>query len=222
MLDRLSVSLAIATIVAVLAKITYLYEQSGRSWFVHDVNQETLYYILIGIFLVFLRGKMMHDDSGYFQDIDAGKFETDWGSIAVLKIGLLSGYLSWLLWAPGIYTLDEPEKSSVFFGTSLLISTAWLVSDIVTRKGLDKRRAWWVVLNLIYIAGFVVIFWGGVPPSLPAAIMVFFLFVDWVTNDPFASHIPQNAKSATTSAASAESGTENSRAADNEQDAAAS
>ena len=63
MLDRVSVSIALATIVAILAKLALLYKDAHESWFNGSAGQAVVYLLLIAVFMIFFRGKMMHDDA---------------------------------------------------------------------------------------------------------------------------------------------------------------
>ena len=94
MLDRVSVSITLATIIAVIGKLGLLYSASHESWFVERIDREVAYFALIGVFLIFFRGKMMHDDSVFFEELKSEKFKKDAYAKARTKSGLLLGYLS--------------------------------------------------------------------------------------------------------------------------------
>lgn len=116
MLDRLSVSVSLATILAVFAKLVSMFKFNEDFFkrdtaFPHDTTV-----LIIATFLIFFRGKMMHDDHQYFTDIDSGLYrdKNKWFN----KFALFLGYNSWLLWAPAIYFLG----SWPLFGMCMLAS----------------------------------------------------------------------------------------------------
>lgn len=192
MLDRLNVSVSVATMLAVLAKLAILFEADRRSWLDGVFSQSALYCFAIAFFLVFFRGKMMHDDSAFFADIESGKFKDDPAARRLAKIGLVLGYLSWMLWAPAIYFLEYPKVVAAFMLAAFFLSTIWLAVDILTRSNLDSRRVWWIVSNLLYLAGFGAIL-VGVNALLISVLLVLLLFIDWVASDPIGHHIARRA-----------------------------
>jgi len=132
----------------------------------------------------------MHDDSGFFKDIFSDKFKKDTHSKFLIKSGIISGYFSWLCWAPAIYFLEKSSISAWWLVGSLAISTIWLVIDIMTRKVTDedeqaKKRPIWILVNIIYAAPLVLIGVGvtWVSPQVLAGALVLILFVDWLMTD---------------------------------------
>lgn len=192
MLERFSISISAATILAVLGKLALLYHADrvvGRDWFVGPIKQTIVCHLLLGIFLIFFRGKMMHDDAAFFGDLakqDAFKASTSWKLL--IKFGLLLGYVSWLLWAPAIYFLEDRHRFASFLIASLLFSTFWLVIDILTRQTLEWRRAFWVIPNVFYIVFLVLLMY---PPwaSVAAIALLIVLVIDWLVSDPFSAHV---------------------------------
>lgn len=188
MLDRLNVSVSVATMVAVFAKLAILFENERRSWLDGNFSPLALYCLVIALFLVFLRGKMMHDDSAFFADIESGKFKNDTKAKRLAKVGLILGYISWMLWAPAIYFLEHPKVLAAFMFVAFLLSTIWLGVDELTREKPDSNRAWWIVFNVFYLIGFVAILFGG-NALLIAFYLVLVLFIDWINSDPIGHHI---------------------------------
>lgn len=195
MLDRVSVSIALTTIMAVLAKVGLLYREANESWFTDTVDQDVLYVVLIAAFLMFFRGKMMHDDSAFFRDLEGKRFKEDPHSKARIKSGLMVGYLSWLCWGPVIYFLDRPTPLAWWLLVSLGLSTAWLVVDILTRRAPDedteaKKRPWWVLANVVYAVPLLLMAHAVVPPVAAAALLVVILTVDWLGSDALGGVTP--------------------------------
>ena len=192
MLERFSVTIATATILGVLGKIALLYHvdmEAGKDWFIGPVDQTIISYLLLAVFLVFFRGKMMHDDATFFADLaKAGTFKGDKAWKFVIKVGLLFGYVSWLLWAPAIYFLENPVRFAGFLIASLVLSTFWLVIDILTRTTLEWRRAFWVIPNAFYI-GFLILLMQPSLASLAAVALLVVLIFDWLVTDPLSGHV---------------------------------
>lgn len=192
MLERFSITVAAATILGVIGKIASLYHvdiEAGNDWFVGPVDQTVITYILLAVFLVFFRGKMMHDDATFFADLEKpDTFKSGNGWKYIIKVGLLLGYLSWLLWAPAIYFLDYPVRFSSFLIASLVLSTFCLVIDILTRKALEWRRAFWIIPNVLYIVCLVSLTQSGWA-SLSAAALLAVLIIDWLVTDPLSGHV---------------------------------
>jgi hypothetical protein len=192
MLERFSISIAAATILATLGKLALLYHadvDAGKDWFVGPVEQPILCHLLLAVFLIFFRGKMMHDDGMFFCDLAKGgifKSGTSWKLL--IKIGLLLGYISWLLWAPAIYFLDDRYRFAGFLIASLSLSTFWLIIDILTRTTLEWRRAFWVIPNTFYI-GFLVLLMQPSWASLATVALLIVLVIDWLVSDPFSGHV---------------------------------
>lgn len=192
MLERFSITISATTIIAVLGKVALLYRadrDTGKDWFVGDIDQNILCHILLGIFLIFFRGKMMHDDASFFIELAApGKFKSDRVSKGFIKFGLLLGYLSWLLWAPAIYFLEDRPRFASCLILSLILSTIWLLIDIWTRVKADINRAIWIFPNLFYVTFLVVLQY---PPwaTAGAAGLLLVVIIDWLVTDPFSGHV---------------------------------
>jgi hypothetical protein len=190
MLDRVSVSIALTTIIAVLGKAAFLYKDAHETWFTTIVDGDVLYVVLITIFMVFFRGKMMHDDSAFFTDLERGeKFKGDNNAKARIKAGLLTGYMSWLCWGPAIYFLEIPRDVAWWLLMSLFFSSLWLLADIVTRKLPDsdpeaKRRPIFLFVNLLYAVPLVLMANKVILADIAAGILVVVLLWDWILSDP--------------------------------------
>ena len=197
MLDRASVSIALATIVAVLAKIALLYSAAGEAWFTREVDAELVYVVLIALFLIFLRGKMMHDDSAYFKELESGTvFQNDPHARTRVKFGLFVGYLSWLCWAPAVYFLERPRALAAWLFAALTLSTLWLLGDIFTRSLPNqdveaKKRKWFFCINVIYLLLLLSVIGRVVDASIAAAGLVLVLLVDWLISDSLGPFAPQ-------------------------------
>ena len=75
----------------------------------------------------------MHDDATFFIDLGKqGVFKSGRAWKLLIKLGLLLGYISWLLWAPAIFFLEERGRFSAFLIVSLSLSTRCLIIDILT------------------------------------------------------------------------------------------
>lgn len=187
MLDRVSVSVTLATIIAVLAKLGLLYAAGHESWFDDKLDLEVAYFALIGTFLVFFRGKMMHDDSIFFEELKSDKFRKDAHAKARAKSGLLAGYLSWFCWAPAIYFLDRPSAVGWWLLVAVALSTLWLVADIATRSDRDdpelRKRYVFVVANLAYAVPLVLLAVNKGPAAIWAGVLVVILIIDWLKSD---------------------------------------
>ena len=131
MLDRVNVSISLAIIFSILAHAAFLYGPTD-SHYVHvpiDSDNE-IYIIFIVLFLIFFKGKMMHDDSQFYEDLDNGHFQyPKW-----TKLGVFIGYWSWFMWAPIIFLLEQPDKVAYYLTGSLVLSSVWLIIDICTRR----------------------------------------------------------------------------------------
>lgn len=191
MLDRFSASVATATILAVLGKVALLYhedQEQGVDWFDNSNDQTVQGYLLLAVFLMFLRGKMMHDDATFFADLETeGAFKDGKGPKFLIKVGLLLGYISWLLWAPAIYFLEDVPRFAGFLIGSLVLSTAWLLIDIVTRKQPEWRRVFWILPNAAYIALLALAYHGFL--SFAALGLLVVLLLDWLSTDPMSGHV---------------------------------
>ena len=187
MLDRVSVSVTLATIIAVIAKLGLLYSADHETWFDERIDQRIVYFALIGTFLIFFRGKMMHDDSVFFEELKSEKFKKDPHAKARTKSGLLLGYLSWFCWAPAIYFLDRPSALGWWLLISLALSTLWLIADIATRSSGDdpelKKRYIFVVANIAYAVPLVLLGITKGPPVIWASVLVAILAIDWLKSD---------------------------------------
>ena len=108
MLERFSVSVSAATILAVLGKIALLYNhdlQADSDWFEGPISHEVFCYFLVAFFLIFFRGKMMHDDASFFKEIEDGeKFKAGPKNRFVISLGVFLGYISWLFCGLPPYT----------------------------------------------------------------------------------------------------------------------
>lgn len=131
MLDRVNVSISLAIIFSILARLALLYGQGdSHSIYIPIDSDSEVYLIFITLFLIFFKGKVMHDDSQFFEDLDNGHFNhPKW-----TKFGVFIGYWSWFLWAPIIFMLDQPVMVANYLAGSLLLSSLWLVIDMKCRK----------------------------------------------------------------------------------------
>jgi hypothetical protein len=192
MLGRFSISISVATIIGILGKLAFIYHnerEAGKDWFAGPVDQAVLCYLLLAVFLVFFRGKMMHDDATFFADIDKNDiFKSGRGWKLLIKLGLLCGYSSWLLWAPAIFFLEDLGRISGFLIASLLLSTIWLIIDILTRITLEWRRAFWVIPNIFYV-GFLALMAQPNWASLSVIGLLVVLVIDWLVSDPLSGHV---------------------------------
>lgn len=187
--QNISVSITLATVLSVLAKLALLYHDGGQLWFTDGVDGDSFYVVLLGVFLIFFRGKMMHDDDEFYASIDRGDFSKEPKKQRILKAGLILGYISWLCWAPVIYFMEVPTTMSRWMLVSLGASTAWLITDILTReknKGATRealKRWWWVVVNVAYAAPFLCLALGLEWAPHMAAALVLLLILDWLFLD---------------------------------------
>ena len=150
--------------------------------------------VLVAAFLIFFRGKMMHDDHLYFADIDDGLYHGFRGRR--IHLGLMLGYVSWLLWAPAIYYLTEWRIFGLLMGASILLSTFWAALDEVPKNSSrfsDKKHFVWIVSNAIYMVLFCMIAFADVKDGWSrfagAVGLLFVLCVDWLYSKPLASLI---------------------------------
>lgn len=195
MLERFSLTVATATIIAVLGKLGFLYaadKQAGKDWLVESIDQSVLCNILLIVFLILFRGKMMHDDATFFNELTTKSapptFKSTRAWKLLIKVGILLGYFSWVLWVPAIYFLENHFRFSAFLIASLLLSTFWLLIDILTRTEVEFRRVFWITPNIFYIALLALL----TQPSnsyLVALGLLSVLLVDWLKSDPFSGHV---------------------------------
>ena len=144
---------------------------------------------MLAIFLIFFRGKIMHDDATFYSDLSKeGIFKSGRLSRFLIKFGLLLGYISWLLWAPAIYFLDDHTVFSAFLITSLVLSTFWLIIDLLTRTVPEWRRAFWVIPNVFYIGFLVLLLLPAWAPRAAIALLAVLIF-DWLISDPLSGHL---------------------------------
>lgn len=181
---------------AVLGKLALLYstdKADDKDWLTGDIDQTVLCNILLALFLIFFRGKMMHDDASFFVDLATpGKFREDKGARRRIRFGLLIGYISWLLWAPAIFLLEDHNRFACSLIVSLLLSTVWLLIDLSTRTTEDPIRAVWVLPNLFYI-GFLLLMQYEPWAVAAAAGMLLVLIIEWFLTDPFSGHLVSSA-----------------------------
>ncbi|MBK9149196.1 MAG: hypothetical protein IPM12_15430 [Flavobacteriales bacterium] len=187
--QNISVSITLATVLSVLAKLAMQHHESGHTWFETGVSASSLYVILMGVFMIFFRGKMMHDDDEFFASVDRGDFKASAKAKRTLKAGLILGYISWLCWAPAIYFLEDPYVMSWCMLAALVASTAWLITDILSRKPAKDdtpeamKRWWWVAVNLGYAAPLVCMLLHLESAPYMAAVLLALLILDWLFLD---------------------------------------
>jgi hypothetical protein len=192
MLERFSISIAAATIIGVLGKLALLYhtdKEAGKDWFSGPIQQAVFCNLMLAIFLIFFRGKIMHDDATFYSDLSKeGTFKSGRLWRFLIKFGLLLGYISWLLWAPAIYFLDDHTVFSGFLITSLVLSTFWLIIDLLTRTVPEWRRAFWVIPNVFYIGFLVLLLLPAWAPRAAIGLLAVLIF-DWLISDPLSGHV---------------------------------
>ena len=187
--QNISVSITMATVLSVLAKIAVLHHEDGQSWFINGNNADALFIILIGVFMIFFRGKMMHDDDAFFVAVDRGEFQSTPQAKRILKIGLILGYIAWLCWAPAIYFMEKPQVLSLWMLLAMSASTGWLITDIITRKPRKggtheaEKRWWWVALNVAYAAPFICMLIDVEKAPHMSVVLVILLILDWIFLD---------------------------------------
>lgn len=196
MFDRISVSVSLSTILAVMARLVFLLKFkpgffASNTFFPQDVT-----ILIVAVFMIFFRGKMMHDDHQYFTDIERGRYSgtNKW----VNKFGLFLGYVSWLLWAPAIYFLGNWSVFGIFMFFSLLVSLLWALLDYEnipaeSPRHTDQKQHIWVLANLAYIAPMLV-FWFSDDTQqmfrfLASIFLVLVLIIDWLISKPIATII---------------------------------
>jgi len=198
MFNSISVSISLTTIIAVLTKLAFLlHPESGAALF---GNKDNVWHdttiLIIAVFLIFFRGKMMHDDHQYFTDIEKGRYRNTgkW----VNKFGLFLGYISWILWAPAIYFLGDWSKFGAFMFFSLLISLFWALIDYEnipedSPRHPDKKQHYWVLANIAYIAP-ILLFWVSNDADQmfrfgASIFLLIVLIIDWLVSKPIATII---------------------------------
>jgi hypothetical protein len=205
MLDRISVSVSLATILAVLGKLAFLFDsKNGSGLFANDNTfWHDITIILVAVFMILFRAKMMHDDHQYFKDIEMGRYSG--ANQGLNKFAIFLGYVSWLLWGPAICFLDKWPVFGIFMATSMSVSLIWAAIDseqIPPSSPRYKRKegkpdSWivqhsWVMFNFGYIIAFLFFtsnhehemfkFWSAV------GLLVIFI-ADWFISDPIAGII---------------------------------
>jgi len=192
MLERFSITISAATIAAVLGKLALLYSTDrtlNKDWLSGDIDQTVLCNVLLALFLIFFRGKMMHDDASFFVKLTTpGNFKEDQSAKFRIRIGLLIGYISWLLWAPAIFFLEDHRRFAWCLIISLLLSTVWLLIDLSTRQTEDPIRAIWVFPNLFYIVFLLLLQYTPWAVAMATA-MLLVLIIEWFLTDPFSGHL---------------------------------
>jgi hypothetical protein len=191
-LERFSITVAAATIISVLGKLALLFrtdQETGKDWFKGPVEQVVLCHLLLAVFLVFFRGKMMHDDAAFFTDLSkAGIFKAGTGPKKLIKFGLLLGYVSWLLWAPAIFFLEDRIRFAGFLIASLAVSTVCLAIDLLARVQPDWKRAFWIIPNMFYIGLLVLLMWPSYASIATVGLLVV-LVIDWLISDPMTEYV---------------------------------
>jgi hypothetical protein len=208
MFDRISVTITIGTLLAILGKLVQVVQnappKSDPNAFIHALynlhNQKIfradLALVLVLIFLFFFRGKMMHDDHQYFVDIEKGRYRG--APSSVNHFGLLLGYLSWLAWGPALYYFPHWKIFSTCMIVSLSLSTIWAAIDQGqippdSPRFATKKQYGWIAFNVTYIGLFAVL--GFLPAGndldrlFAAIILLCVLIVDWWFSAPIASNI---------------------------------
>jgi hypothetical protein len=209
MFDRISVTVALASIVAVLAKFVELIKTHSTSKdehaFLHSLiefdnvpifrSDSTMVAVLI--FLMFMRGKMMHDDHQYFLDIEKGRYR-DVKNRMANRFGLFFGYLSWLAWAPAIFYFPSWNIFGGCMVAAFMFSTIWSAIDLgiipeSSPRFNRKKQYGWIIFNILYIFLFAAIgfcpAYGGMLRLICAVTLLVVLLIDWLFSDPIASVI---------------------------------
>jgi hypothetical protein len=208
MLDRISVTVALGSILAVLAKFVELIKTHSTTKdehaFLHSLiefddvpifrSDSTMVAVLI--FLIFLRGKMMHDDHQYFVDIEKGRYH-DANRVAN-RFGLFLGYLSWLAWGPAIFYFPNWNVFGGCMMAAIMLSTIWCAIDLgnipkTSPRFQHKKQYGWIICNILYIVLFAAVgfcpAYGGMLRLICAIMLLIVLFIDWLFSAPIASII---------------------------------
>ena len=182
MFDKFSVSISVATILGVLGKLAFMYSNGSLS-IVNDKLLSTITTLLLAIYLIFLRGKMMHDDSFYFIALEnkTRKLKS--------RIALLLGYISWLFWAPAVFFLENLATVGICMTISFIFSSAWIEMDFDKKEIIPTVT--WLFLNMLYIAFFLTMGILSLLSKLQpwvaviiSALLLLLLIYDWVESDP--------------------------------------
>jgi len=115
-------------------------------------------------------------------------FKKEWGWKILTRLGLLFGYIAWLLWAPAIYFFENRTRLFGFLAASLVLLIFWTVIDMVTRTKLDWKRAVWIPVNIVFI-GLLGLLMVPSWASRGAVILLVVSAIDWLVADPFEGHV---------------------------------
>jgi hypothetical protein len=116
-------------------------------------------WLFVSFFILF-RLKMFLDDHKYFGSTKTKNVH--------FKIGFMVGFLSWLFWALGAWSVQSLRDAYFFVGVAILIATLWIIV-VAVRKRPYREQYIWLATNTL----FVLILWISYRRNITDA--------DWVT-----------------------------------------
>lgn len=110
-------------------------------------------WLFVGFFML-LRLKIFWDDQQYF-----GQAET---KNAHFKIGLIIGFVSWVVWAIAAWSILNHRDAYFYTGVAIGISMLWIIADAL-RKGAYREQYFWIASNTVFI----LLLWGLYRRNMP-------------------------------------------------------
>lgn len=146
--------------------------------------------LLLGLFIVVFRIKTLIDDHRHFAEVVQDK-------LMARYIGFILAAGSWIFWGFAAYLLPYTIRSAKMMGTSLLISTAWIVVHVyeimIDRERRNKEvitslmREKWVMINLFYMTCLVAFVGWFEPVVQPGNDLPLYLLLGMLVLDIFSS-----------------------------------
>ena len=124
------------------------------------ITQRPLTLWLFVAFFVLFRLKVFLDDYKYYATADTKNVH--------FKIGFIIGFVSWLIWAFGAWSVPVLPDSYFLVGIAITISTIWIIV-VAMRVGAYREQYIWMATNSL----FVIILWVTYRRNMPDG--------DWAT-----------------------------------------
>jgi len=120
---------------------TFLALLAGLAKIPTSLRQRPLTLWLFVAFFTLLRFKMFLDDHKYF-----GRTKT---KNTHFKIGFIVGFVSWVFWAFGAWSVQTLRDAYFFVGVAILIATFWIII-VAVRKRPYREQYIWLATNTLF------------------------------------------------------------------------
>jgi hypothetical protein len=106
------------------------------------ITERPLTLWLFVAFFALLRLKMFLDDHKYFGNAKTNKVH--------FKIGFIIGFVSWLLWVYGAWSVPVLPDAYFLVGVAITASTIWIVVTAL-RIGAYREQYIWIATNALFV-----------------------------------------------------------------------